>query len=111
LFYGCIFLLLGGQVYRYRRVSGVTQRLQTKWVVFCFMVYIVGNSVADLPVLVFPSLHLDQPSSLYSLVLLFLNTFLLLSIPLSLGIAILRYRLYDIDIIIKRTLVYGVLTA
>lgn len=35
----------------------------------------------------------------------------LLLIPLSIGFSILRYRLYDIDLLINRTLVYGTLTA
>ena len=38
-------------------------------------------------------------------------TFVFLVIPLTIGFSILRYRLWDTDIIIKRTLVYGLLTA
>jgi hypothetical protein len=37
--------------------------------------------------------------------------FLLISVPLAIGISVLKYRLYDIDVLINRTLVYGVLTA
>jgi hypothetical protein len=105
-----ILILLGSQIYRYLRISSLVQRQQTKWILFGITVYIVGSLVAYLPVLIFPSLHLNEPSSLYSLVLLLLNTFMLLLIPLTFGISMLRYRLWDIDLIINRTLVYGTLT-
>lgn len=84
------------QVYRYRRVSNVEQRQQTKWVVFGLTVAIVG----------FLSLLL-----LTQLIVVSAYYLLLLLIPLSIGIAILRYQLFDIDLIIKRALVYGTLTA
>ena len=47
--------------------------------------------------------------SLYQLALQVV-TYLLLFIPLSFGFAMLRYRLWEIDLIINRTLVYGILT-
>jgi hypothetical protein len=96
------------QLYRYRRVSSPLQRQQTKWVVFGLAVTVtvyVGEYVLSL---IFP-VH-AEPSSLYPLAYLAVQTCLPLFIPLSFGFAILRYRLYDIDIIINRTLVYGTLT-
>ncbi len=61
------------------------------------------------PLLIFPSL--STSSSLYFLVSTYVYPVGLLLIPLTLGIAVLRYRLWDIDILINRTLVYGTLTA
>ena len=93
------------QIYRYRRVSGPVQRQQTKWVVFgiaATAVVILGRLV---PLLIFPSL--SASNSLYFLVSTYVYPVGLLLIPLSLGIAILRYRLWDIDTIINRALVYG----
>ena len=101
------------QLYRYRRVSSPLQRQQTKWVVFGFAVPItvfVGGSVLFL---IFPVLA-DTSSpygSLYQLAYTVVNTSLPLFLPLSFGFAMLRSRLWEIDIIINRTLVYGTLTA
>jgi hypothetical protein len=108
-----IFLGLGGtgvvaQIYRYVRVSGPVQRQQTKWVVFglaATMLVVLGRYV---PILIFPSL--STSSSLYLLVSAYVYPLGLLLIPVTLGIAVLRYRLWDIDIIINHTLVYGLLT-
>jgi len=61
------------------------------------------------PGLIFPTL--GQSGSLYQLAIGPLYPFGVLLISLSIGIAILRYRLWDIDILINRTLVYGTLTA
>jgi hypothetical protein len=84
------------------------QRQQTKWVaygiaLFCLVV-VVGYGL----MFFFPAL--TEPSSLYPLVFNVVGNFAQLLIPLSFGLAILRSRLWDIDILINRTLVYGTLT-
>jgi signal transduction histidine kinase len=113
-------LLLGGgwisavcaQIYRYRRVSDAVQRQQTKWVVFGAAGLVVTFFVLVflLPVLV-PALY--QASALglsfeMALTPILFGAFLFL--PVSVGIALLRYRLWDIDLVLSRTVVYGVLT-
>ena len=96
------------QIYRYRRVSSPVQREQSKWVVFGLSVGWGGYLLLLDLKLVFPTIYLTSPlvnviagTALYGFVLL---------IPFFLGLAIVRSRLWDIDILINRTLVYGILT-
>jgi hypothetical protein len=99
------------QIYRYRRKSTRVERQQIKWVVSGIIIVLIGVFVV-LPIFdnFFPTLN--QPNVPSSQIFGLLEyPLLLLSLPLSIGIAILRYRLWDIDRIINRTLVYGTLTA
>ena len=97
------------QIYRYRRVSTPVERQQTKWVVFSTITVVTGFIVLGfLYSGLFPALN--QPNTPSSVILSMAYPLLLLTLPLSIGIAILRYRLWDIDRIINRTLVYGILT-
>src|SRR6266496_1981679 len=107
------FLFVGAmiiaQVYRYLRVSSSVQRQQTKWVVFGVSISVGGYLLFVLLFLLFFPSAIQNP-----LAKILLNTFnhlLLLLIPISIPFAILRSRLWDIDIIINRTLVYSSLTA
>jgi hypothetical protein len=85
---------------RFRRSRGV-ERQQLKWFAFAGSV-----TFASLLLIVTPS-----QAGWIGPVNLLVSLPLLVSMPVAAGIAILRYRLYDIDLVINRTLVYGLLTA
>src|SRR5829696_2550145 len=108
VFLGIVVSVTWSLVYRYRRVSSPAHRRQTKWVVFGTTLGVAGTSVFKLPL----DFHLvggDTPFVLLLLKIGFALSFLL--VPLSISIAVVRSHLFDIDVVINRTLVYGSLTA
>jgi peptidoglycan/LPS O-acetylase OafA/YrhL len=87
-------------VLRLRRSSG-EERQQLKWVVYsvALLAFVIPSTI--LVIIILQSL--EDVRIFFAVLFPF--------IPISVGIAILKYRLYDIDILINRTLVYGSLTA
>jgi signal transduction histidine kinase len=101
-------IAIGSQLYRYRQVSTPVERQQTKWVVFGLVSAGLGVLMFEVPISGSPFGQFDP---LYALAIQTALFGSLLLIPLSIGVAILRYRLWDIDVVINRTLVYGTLSA
>jgi hypothetical protein len=91
-------------VRRMRGAHGI-ERLQLKWIAFAASLFAVGFLVISITFFVELSGSIIDPLRTAVLGLGFCT------IPIAAGIAILRYRLYDIDVVINRTLVYGALTA
>ena len=109
---GLILFGAGAQVYRYRRVSGLTERQQTKWVVFGLAAVVVGIIIFQLIGLVVREV---APSTVQSQVDANLvgGVFILILaiIPVCIGMAVLRTHLWDIGLVISRTLTYAAVTA
>ena len=93
------------QMYRYIRLYDPVERQQTKW-----LVYGLGIALLYLVCTIVLSALLPADSPVL-LALLPVPLVLILCLELAVGAAIVRYRLWDIDLIIQRTLVYGLLSA
>jgi hypothetical protein len=106
---------LGGlisQIYRHRKISTPEERQQTKWVVFALGIFLATLLLSTLiPPLLPESSFGTLTRYWFEFVNAFSGALLVALIPLSIWVAILRYRLWDIDVIIRKTLVYGGLTA
>ncbi|HUY79284.1 MAG TPA: hypothetical protein VMV29_21120 [Ktedonobacterales bacterium] len=101
---------LWAQLYRHRRVSTLSQRQQTKWAMLGAVFATIGYITFILPRLTIPALNAPgQVNLIYTMIGAPLYMLSLLLVPLFVAFSILRYRLWDVDIVINRALVYGAL--
>jgi hypothetical protein len=109
----CSFASAVSLVLRYRR-SGVEVREQIKWIALAASFVGLAFLGTILSMLVFAPEAItgggDTPPPLWLQLLQYVIVVSFVSVPVAIGFAILRYRLYAIDLIINRTLVYGSLT-
>jgi hypothetical protein len=102
---------VGVQAYRYRTYYTPIERQQTKWMVAAFAVHVIVWTALTLPNLALaqymaePLMNVAAEVGLY---VAYMGTFLL--VPVALGFAVFRHRLWDIDILINRSLIYGLLS-
>jgi hypothetical protein len=101
---------VGAQLYRFRYRCTPTERQQTKWVLFG-MTGMAANLILWAAVVEFFTPPPGPARLAAYLAGVGLTALLWATLPLSLAVAILRYRLWEIDVLIRRTLVYSVLTA
>ena len=113
---------LGAPIYRYLRVSSTVERQQTKWVTYSFVMVISLELIGMIGVGLFSGFNalaylnpaIGEPPTSEIFAAVFFSQGLLRVIypilPLALALSILRYRLWDIDILIRKTLVYSALT-
>jgi hypothetical protein len=99
------------QVSRYRHVSSPTERQQTKWAVSGLVVAVLLIQVEGVLFTILLNWPPHAALPWWTLVFGLVHTLEVNVVPLTLTVAVLRYRVFDIDVLIRRTLVYGTLTA
>lgn len=101
---------IAAQIYRYRREAGYVERQQTEWMAAGLIAAVLGGLAFYGISAINASLWPGFLGIAYTWLRPTLQTLLMALLPLCIGIAILRYNLFDIEMLISGTLLYGALT-
>jgi hypothetical protein len=111
LFVACILASAVSLILRYRR-SGGEIREQIKWIALAgSLVGLLLSTILGLIIVTEGTRGSGNSTPLWLQGLLFVMLLSFAGVPVAIGFAVLKYRLYDIDLLINRALVYGSLTA
>jgi hypothetical protein len=99
------------QIYRYYRVSGPEERQQTKLITFGATIVVIGYSLyVPLRELMKWSSIPELAQVIFYMVAVYVFLLMVAAIPVTITFSIMKYRLWDIDLVIRKTLIYGALT-
>jgi hypothetical protein len=107
-----VLITIACVIYRYARVFGPMERQQSKWFLYSIVLFFGGSLTIQYLIFkpLLQSLGYGPQAMLLYLAYQIVSMLLSITLPISIGIAIFQYRLWDIDIIIRKTLVYSVVT-
>jgi len=116
LYFGVLALFLGAlvfaQVYRYRHISTSAQRQQTKWIILGIALVALGYLGRKLILLALEDTPPFSPqAALGDLIARTLVYVALPLIPITIAVAMLRHHLFDVDLLLRSTLIYAALVA
>ncbi|MCB9160039.1 MAG: hypothetical protein H6644_09295 [Caldilineaceae bacterium] len=109
IFIVCLITGLAAQIYRYRNVSSPRQRQQTKWILLGLTILVACMIFYALVYELFPLSPGPRRLALFTVAYAGL-LILLMVFPIAVVFSILQYRLWDVDLVINRALVYTMLT-
>lgn len=108
-FFSVILLIFGAVIYRYRRMFNASERQQAKWAVFGILIWLTG-----FPIWGYTFEFSNPAPGLARLLTILIGWTLCMlvmtALPVSIFFAILRYRLWDVDVLLRRTLQYSLIT-
>lgn len=114
---GQAFITLGGlgivgvSIFRYRRIFSPIERLQAKWVILPFLVGFAPIVITNLIYMYYFNAGQLEKSMMVYFIISAMGSVLFVLLPLGILFSIFRYRLYDVDTFVSRTIVYSSLTA